>query len=492
MKQTKWGHVGTVLLVGAALASAGCQDTSKGGTTSGPGGGAVETFEPKGCAFKVGVRAEYLEATSGKLDVGATPNIRRVRLGLGGNVAVGAAGRADPSTTAGFAWQTDEGTFASEVAWGSAPDPSSWPAENRTGGFTWKTPAGTINASGDERMHEAYVCGLKPGTTYYYRVGGGAAGKEAWSDVYAFTTTPSDPATEVTFVVSGDSRGQQNDAWRLLQERVLAKGVNLQLFSGDMINLAPDQGEWERWLDAAWKDDSNNPLTLGQLLTLSAHGNHDNHTSLYFGNLVLPQDVATFPDYGELFFSVDVGPVHVVVVDDAFIVSPQGDTNYAGVLTDWLKADLKAANDRRKDVPWIVAMHHHPEYSSSLHGKDADVLRGRAFFGPLWDEFHVDLVLAGHDHDYERSKPLTGPTDNPTVKSSFKDGTVYLVTAGAGADAYSAGTSTFTETSRDFKSGGAFGFYSYIKATKATLTIESHELRGDGTDPAFDTVAITP
>ena len=38
------------------------------------------------------------------------------------------------------------------------------------------TPEGTLNGMGDERMHEAYVCGLKPATTYYYRVGGGAPG----------------------------------------------------------------------------------------------------------------------------------------------------------------------------------------------------------------------------------------------------------------------------------------------------------------------------
>ena len=58
-------------------------------------------------------------------------------------------------------------------------------------------------------MHEAYVCGLAPATTYYYRVGGGPAGDEVWSDVYCFTTTPSDPAAPVTIGVTGDSRGQE-------------------------------------------------------------------------------------------------------------------------------------------------------------------------------------------------------------------------------------------------------------------------------------------
>ena len=75
---------------------------------------------------------------------------------------------------------------------------------------------------------------------------------------------------------------------------------------------------------------------------------------------------------------------------------------------------------------------------------DADVLRGRQYFEPIWEKYHVDLALAGHDHDYERSKPLTGPVDNPTTHTDPKDGTIYLVCAGSGADPYGSGTSTFT------------------------------------------------
>lgn len=486
--------------VAAGLVAVACQDTSgttatTSGTQSGKGGaggsGPVSTFTPKGCAFSVAPRPEYKDYSIAKPTNGATPNIRRVRLGLGGNVAVGSAGRADPSTSIAVAWQTDDGTLASEITWGEGADPSKWPAANRAGGVTWLTPEGGLNPQGEERMHEAYLCGLSPSTTYSYRVGGGPAGEEVWSDVYTFTTTPSAGPSKVTFAVTGDSRGQQQNAWQILQRRITTMGVTMQLFSGDMINLAPDQGEWQQWLDRAWRDDDQKLLTLGQLVTLSAHGNHDNHTSLFFGNLVLPQDVAKYPKYGELFFSMDVGPVHVIVVDDAWIVSPTGDVDYKGILDGWLHEDLDAATKNRAKVPWIIAMHHHPEYSSSTHGNDTDVLRGRAFFGPIWDKYHVDLAISGHDHDYERSKPLTGPTDQPTVHSAFSDGTVYLVCAGSGADSYSAGTSTFTEVSHDFKSGGAIGLYGILTADATKLEIEARELRADGTDPVFDTVTIT-
>jgi hypothetical protein len=480
------GAAAALALALPGLAGCGGDDTPA------PAAPPLTRFEPAGCGFAVAPRAEYADASAGRTDVGATPNIRRVRLGLGGNVARGAAGRADPSTSIGVAWQTDDGTLVSEVAWGSSPDPASWPKENRTSGYTWLTPPGQINPLGEARMHEAYVCGLSPDTTYYYRVGGGPEGKEVWSEVYSFKTTPSDPGAEVTFAVTGDSRGQGNDAWRLIQRRVLAEAVDLQLFSGDMVDLATDQKEWEKWIDEAWKDDDGSLLTLGQVLTFPAHGNHENHSSIFYGNIVMPQDLEKFPKYTELFFSVDVGPVHVVVIDDGWIVNPADDTEFAGVFGPWLRDDLQAANENRAQVPWIVAMHHHSAYSSSNHGQDADVLRGRAFFGPIYDEFHVDLVLAGHDHNYERTKPLTtGPDGLPTVQASPADGTVYVVCAGSGADPYSKGTSDFTEISLDYLTAPLVGFYGTLTATQAALTFEAHELRLDASDPVVDTLSIT-
>ncbi|MEZ4314699.1 MAG: metallophosphoesterase family protein [Polyangiaceae bacterium] len=459
--------------------------------TGGAGGGLPDgPLEPAGCDFKVAPRPEYIDWSTSRNDVGATPNIRRVRLGLGGNVKTGSPGRADPSTSAGVAWQTDDGTLASEITWGSSPDPATWPAENRVSGATWLTPEGVLNGNGDQRMHEVYVCGLTPETTYYYRVGGGPAGQEVWSEVYHFTTTPSDPDSPVTVVMSGDSRGQDNEAWRVLQKKVTSVGATFQMFSGDVINLAPDQAEWEQWLDLAWKDSDGNLSTLGQVLTLYTHGNHENHTSLFYGNLVMPQDVDAYPQYAELFYSVDVGPVHVIVLDDFFIGSPSGDPDYEGVLTSWLEADLSAADANRAKVPWIITLHHHGELSSSSHGDDADVLRGREYFMPLWDKYHVDLSVAGHDHNYERSKPVTGPADSPTVVEPGQ-GTLYLVCAGVGADPYSSGTSSFTEISKDFKSSGAIGFYSILKASKSTLELTGYELWSDGTDPVIDTVTLT-
>jgi hypothetical protein len=494
----------------AALVAAACSSDPAGTTTTttssssssssglgGAGGGGGQgggipavTFTPMGCSFSIAARPEYKEFAPAKSESAAAPNIRRVRLGLGGNVAVESTGRADPATSIAFAWQTDDGTTASDVQWGSDPDPTKWAAANHTSGVTWLTPAGMINAAGDERMHEAYVCGLTPATTYYYRVGGGAAGKEVWSDVFSFTTTPSDNNASVTFGVTGDSRGENDDAWHLIAQRMHSAGVTLQLFSGDMVNLAPDQTAWEHWLDSAWKDTDGKPLTLAETLILAAHGNHETHTTLFYGNLVQPQDTSKYLKYAELFYSFDVGPVHLVIFDDAFLVDIAQDNKFGGIFGDWLNADLDKANKNRAKVPWIVAVHHHGEFSSGNHGMDADVLRGRAYTVPIWDKYHVNLVLAGHDHNYERSKPLTGPADTPTIKQSSKDGTTYVICAGSGADSYTPGMSNFTEVSHGYGKNGSIGVYGLLKADPKKLVLEAHELHADASDPVFDTLTI--
>jgi hypothetical protein len=496
--------VGAVV-IGVGLGASSCSDgatptgtssSSSSSASSGSGGGGggaplAPPFQPQGCAFSVASRSEYKDFAPGKPIVGASANIRRVRLGLGGNIAPGVAGRADPATSIAFAWESSEDTLASEAQWGKSPDPTTWPKENRADGVTWATPASTINGTNDERMHEVYLCGLEPATTYYYRVGGGAPGSEAWSEVYSFTTVPSDPTAPVTFGVTGDSRGQHGDAWRLIQRRLKVAGVGVQLFSGDAVLLAPDQADWEHWLDSAWKDTDGSPLTLPSILSLTAHGNHENHTSLFFGNFTQPQDLTRYGKYAELFFSVDVGPVHVLVLDDAGIVNPFDDPEYQPAMTEWLTADLDAATKNRAKVPWIITVNHHASFSSASHGNDSDVLLGRAYFVPIWDKYHVDLAIGGHDHNYERSKPVTGPAATPTVHPTPKEGTVYVVCAGSGSDGYAPGVTSTTEISHGYDSVTSLGVYGILSATQTTLKLEAHELRPDASDPIFDTLTIT-
>ncbi len=77
-----------------------------------------------------------------------------------------------------------------------------------------------------------------------------------------------------------------------------------------------------------------------------------------------------------------------------------------GAQTAWLERTL-AAGRRDDSVDWIIVQMHQCAASSSSTGNGSD-LGVRAEWLPLFDRYEVDLVLSGHDHDYERSFPVRG------------------------------------------------------------------------------------
>ena len=98
------------------------------------------------------------------------------------------------------------------------------------------------------------------------------------------------------------------------------------------------------------------------------------------------------PDRG--YYSYDLGSWHLIVLNSncARILGCA-----AGSAEDaWLRADLAA-----HPVPCVVAYWHHPRFSSGQNG-DAE------FMSTIWSDLYAagaDVVLNGHDHDYERFAP---------------------------------------------------------------------------------------
>ena len=77
-----------------------------------------------------------------------------------------------------------------------------------------------------------------------------------------------------------------------------------------------------------------------------------------------------------------------------------------GAQTRWLEETLIAAQ-KDPGIDWIIVQMHQDALSSSKSGNGSD--RGiRETWLPLFDRYGVDLVLCGHDHDYERSWPVRG------------------------------------------------------------------------------------
>lgn len=110
---------------------------------------------------------------------------------------------------------------------------------------------------------------------------------------------------------------------------------------------------------------------------------------------------------GKGYYSYDVGTWHVVVVNSEIIVNATFTDSARREQMDWVEKDLKAHKKLCTIAYW-----HHPRFSSGWHGSDRKL-------APLWQLLYdndVDLVLAGHDHDYERFRSMTPAGAADTTK----------------------------------------------------------------------------
>jgi len=95
---------------------------------------------------------------------------------------------------------------------------------------------------------------------------------------------------------------------------------------------------------------------------------------------------------------------------ELFMLDTNGNADWAGQLR-WLRSALGTST-----APWKVVVGHHPIYSSGYYGNDPG-LRGK--IASLMQRHGVQLYINGHEHNYERSRPIEGIT--------------YLVVGGGGA-----------------------------------------------------------
>jgi hypothetical protein len=120
------------------------------------------------------------------------------------------------------------------------------------------------------------------------------------------------------------------------------------------------------------------------------------------------------------------------------------------------------------DARWKLLMHHRPMWSSgSRHGSNTLL---QDAWGPIVDKHRVDLVLNGHEHQFEISKPLA----NKMVQTTNATGTVYVVAGGAGADLYGFNPAGFWSDYMEASHTGAI-----LRVRRDQLTMEP--FRSDGT-----------
>lgn len=154
--------------------------------------------------------------------------------------------------------------------------------------------------------------------------------------------------------------------------------------------------------------------TWGQFInsTHPAVGNHDYLTTGAAGYFGYFGAAAGDPTKG--YYSYDLGTWHIVVLNSN--CGQAGGCGVGSPQQKWLKANL-AANP----TACTLAYWHHPYYSS---GEWGDSLWMTALWQTLYDA-NADVVLSGHDHDYERFAPqdTNGNLDNARGIVQFVVGT---------------------------------------------------------------------
>jgi alkaline phosphatase D len=405
----------------------------------------------------------------------------------------------DPATAVTVSWVSPAAVRRPRVRLGSA-----------SGGFGRLVDAEErtyVDGLNGQRVvtYHAKLRGLRPGTAYVYRVdtadgvSAAGAGGAASAPVGGTFTTARQGRFPFRFTSYGDLATDK--AWTISSpnayhavEAVERFAPLFHLLNGDLcyanLTFAQQPAVWRDFGVNVARSAANRPW-------MPALGNHE----IEFGNgphgydsyltrFSLPSN--GIPGLTGNFYSYRVGSALFVSLDaddviyqdgGAFagtdIVPPNGTATipagrsmynrfYTGQLaagpngtltaggnrqTRWLEHTLAAARADRT-IDWIIVQMHQCPLSSSANGNGSDLGIRQAWL-PLFDRYQVDLVVSGHDHDYERTFPVRGfdrdrgteadggagvdtLRPRPVVTDPSADtfdtdaGTVYLVLGGGG------------------------------------------------------------
>lgn len=278
-------------------------------------------------------------------------------------------------------------------------------------GTTPETLAPALSNGTPVTRHVASLTGLEPGTTYWYQVRSGAGGRQAVSPPRRFRTF--DESGPVRFAVLADVGGggrPQMDVAAVLRDAA----PDLVLIAGDVVYPKFSDRLADQRFFSIYR-----ALMAGTPFFVVA-GNHDTTYDWpweFVDAFVCPTndtDAATLAresTWPEAYYSFDCG--------DAHFTGLYAPIFYAGLELRpgtaqwrWLEADLAASAK-----PWKFIFLHHPLMSSGLHGRDdynfngvADTDELAAALLPLARQHGVQMIFSGHDHNYERFRPVQGVT----------------------------------------------------------------------------------
>jgi hypothetical protein len=323
----------------------------------------------------------------------------------------------DPMTTQTITWRTDVNTVEGKVQYAEVLASKPFP-QNAT--VIEAEMAELVTNLGNMNIHSVTLTGLKPGTHYLYQVSDG----EGWSEAHTFSTEAA-KASAFKFLVFGDSQSINYETWRTTLHQAYQANPEAAFFTnvGDLVDVGQDYAHWDAWFNAAQG-------VIDTIPAMPLTGNHENYTpERRFSRPVLFTAQLKVPVNGpeslkRQVYSFDYGDVHFIMLDSQAGEQAQLVPEMLEIQKNWLEQDL-AATDKK----WKIVFLHKPLYHNKVGGANTSIKRA---FAPILDTYHVDVVFAGHEHDYARTYPLN---DDQVVDSPGK-GTIYVTTGRSGTKTY--------------------------------------------------------
>lgn len=252
----------------------------------------------------------------------------------------------------------------------------------------------------ESALHEVRLSGLLPGARYQYELSG--PGIETARGTFA---TPSEFSDAFRFVLYGDTRTNAR-AHATIIRAMQREGADFVVHTGDLVHDGRRENNWQQFFQI------EGPL-LRDAVFIPVVGNHELRANS-------PEGIENFRRYvhatddsprPELDYTIQYGNVRMVMAN-AF------DNWTSPRMRGWLERELQRA---RRDGPndFLLVVTHWGLHSSGPHGENPSFRAAR--LGDLFRRYNVDLVVAGHDHIYERGEDR---------------GLHYIVTGGSGAPLY--------------------------------------------------------
>jgi hypothetical protein len=250
-------------------------------------------------------------------------------------------------------------------------------------------------------MHIVRIDGLTPSTHYVYSLSAGTTSTKG-----ELTTAPPNGAKDpFTFLVYGDNR-TDDAAHAAIVRQMMQTPSDFVVNTGDFVPDGAALSEWQAFFDI------EAPLIRDRCV-FSSVGNHElmdgagaNYLR-YFGPVSDSHGAGQKP---KLYGSFRWGDTRFFLLDamEAFDSGPE---------RAWLDDELSRADSEA--LSWRIVVLHHSPWSAGPHGGNKRVIQ--AGIPALLLSHHVDLILAGHDHIYERG---------------FASGLAYVISGGGGAPLY--------------------------------------------------------